>query len=86
MKFLPVSTGVSFSGNTISATASGTIRADIQTLDVGKEITISGSSNNNSTFTVTSVATDGASFTVTPATATESVSSVCCHYSTRKLS
>ena len=59
-------------GNTISATASGTIRADIQTLDIGKEITISGSSNNNSTFTVTSVATDGASFTVTPMTATES--------------
>ncbi len=69
---LPVSTGVSFSGSTISATASGTIRADIQTLDIGKEITISGSSNNNRTFTITSVATDGASFTVSPSTTSES--------------
>ena len=69
---LTASTGISFAGNTISATNTGTIRADIQTLDIGKEITISGSSNNNSTFTVTSVANDGASFTVTPSTATES--------------
>ena len=73
---LAASTGISFSGNTISATNTGTIRVDIQTLDIGKEITISGSSNNNSTFTITSVASDGASFTVTPSTATETPASI----------
>lgn len=70
---LGASTGISMDNTgTISATSSGTIRDEIKTLDIGKEITISGSSNNNSTFTVTSVADDGSSFNVSPATATES--------------
>ena len=69
---LPASTGISFTGNRINATAAGTTRADIQTLDIGKEITISGSSNNNSTFTITGVDVDGQGFNVTPAVTTES--------------
>ena len=69
--YLNASTGISFSGSTISATASGTIRDEFKTLDIGKEITISGSSNNNTTFTITDVATDGSSINVTPATTTE---------------
>lgn len=68
---LNASTAISFSGNTISAAASGTIRDEFKTLDIGKEITISGSSNNNTTFTITDVATDGSSIDVTPATTTE---------------
>ena len=72
---LGASTGISFSGSTISATASGTIRDEIKTLDIGKNITISGSSNNNTTFTIKSVAADGSTITVTPATTTESAGS-----------
>ena len=68
---LGASTGISFSGSTISATSSGTIRDEIKTLDIGKEITISGSGFNNSTFTVISVADDGSSFEVSPFTVTE---------------
>jgi len=55
----------------ISAGSSGTIRDEIKTLDIGKEITISGGNNNNLTFTVTSVADDGSSFNVSPATASQ---------------
>ena len=41
-------------------------------MDIGKEITISGGSNSGNTFTVTSVADDGSSFNVSPATAADS--------------
>jgi len=58
----------------ISAGSSGTIRDEIKTLDIGKEITISGGNNNGNTFTVTSVADDGSSFNVSPATASDSSS------------
>ncbi len=57
---------------TISVGSSGTIRDEIKTLDIGKEITISGGNNDGNTFTVTSVADDGSSFNVSPATAADS--------------
>jgi len=59
---------------TISVGSSGTIRDEIKTLDIGKEITISGGNNNGNTFTVTSVADDGSSFNVSPATTADSSS------------
>ena len=57
---------------TISAGSSGTIRDEIKTLDIGKEITISGGNNDGNIFTVTSVADDGSSFNVSPATVADS--------------
>ena len=50
------------------------VKNEFKTLDIGKEITVSGTSSNNTTFTVTSVASDGASVGITPAPASETTS------------
>ena len=55
----------------METTVSGT-KDQFKTLDIGKEITVAGSTSNNATFTITDLAADGSSVTLTPKPTTES--------------
>jgi hypothetical protein len=56
------------------ATSVAGVKSEFLTLDIGKDITITGTSNNNSSFTVTSLADDGSSVGLTPAPTSETTS------------
>jgi hypothetical protein len=62
-------------GTSRMTTSDATTQDEFLTLDEGKEITISGSSSNNRSFTVLEVATDGSYVTLTPSPATEAAGS-----------
>ena len=51
------------------------VKEEFLTLDIGKEITISGTSSNNSTFTVTDISSDGGTVTISPSPFSETTSS-----------
>ena len=61
--------------NSNMTTAVSGVQDEFTTLDIGKDITISGTSSNNTSFTITSVATDGSSVGLTPAPTNETTSS-----------
>ena len=60
---------------TITSSDSG-VKSELLTLDVGKEITISGASGNNGTYTVTSVSDDGGTVGIDPAPASNASGNV----------
>ena len=70
---LTAASNISFSNanSTMETTVSGT-KDQFKTLDIGKEITVAGSTSNNATFTITDLAADGSSVTLTPKPTTES--------------
>ena len=68
-------------GSMTFSTISGTITSSVSavkteflTLDIGKEISITGTGSNNSTFTITNISADGGTVTVTPAPTNETTS------------
>ena len=64
---------ITFSSTGMATSVAG-VKSEFLTLDIGKDITITGTSSNNSSFTVTSLADDGSSVGLTPAPTSETTS------------
>ena len=70
---LTAANNISFSNaNSQMLSSVSATKEQFLTLDIGKEITISGSTSNNATFTVTDLAADGSTVTLSPKPVTES--------------
>ena len=70
---LTAANNISFSNaNSQMLSSVSATKEEFKTLDIGKEITISGSTSNNASFTITDLAADGSTVTLTPKPTTES--------------